>query len=102
MFVFLIKILCSLVRCCYVHDMCYDNLSTNKDVCGKRFDINLLYITPYFRSGCTGCGKCFFLKKLHLIETTGDLLKIVGLQQQQQQQQKQYQFICQFYRDGIE
>ena len=61
--------------------MCYQNLRTNEDVCGKRFPQYLLNITPYVTNifnGCTACGKCFFLR-----DDFGDFIEIVEQQQQQ-------------------
>ncbi|CAH3017031.1 unnamed protein product, partial [Porites evermanni] len=52
--------------CCYEHDMCYHNLQ-QKEVCGKSYHIVQLYLTPYLRKGCSGCGNPWnscFQKKL--------------------------------------
>ena len=46
----------SFCRCCYAHDMCYRKLQ-QKEACGKSYHIVQLYLTPYLRKGCSGCGK---------------------------------------------
>ena len=47
----------SLCRCCYAHDMCYRKLR-QKEACGKSYHTFELYLIPYLRKGCSGCGKC--------------------------------------------
>ena len=46
----------SFCRCCYAHDMCYRKLQ-QKEACGKSYHIVQLYLAPYLRRGCSGCGK---------------------------------------------
>ena len=46
----------SFCRCCYEHDMCYVKLE-QKEACDKSYHIVQLYLTPYLRKGCSGCGK---------------------------------------------
>ncbi|KAL9984683.1 hypothetical protein ACROYT_G007007 [Oculina patagonica] len=38
-------------RCCYVHDLCYNNI-IKKKICPFR---EAVYTTTYLRKGCTGC-----------------------------------------------
>ena len=47
----------SYYRCCYAHDMCHYKLQP-KEACGRSYHIVELYLIPYLRKGCSGCGKC--------------------------------------------
>ena len=46
----------SFCRCCYEHDICYNKLR-QKETCGKSYNVVQLYLIPYLRKGCSGCGK---------------------------------------------